>query len=68
MSREEDIFHADVQRTFVSEHGRRVIEELTATHCRKVYNDNPYKMAYNVGKSDLVQHLVALIEQELRDA
>ena len=65
MSREENIFHADVKRAFSEAHGQRVIEELVAKHCRKVYNDNPFRMAYNAGQSDLVQHLVSLIEQEL---
>ncbi len=65
MSREEDIFHADVQRTFASEPGQRVIRELVLTHTRKVFDDNPFKTAYNAGKSDLVTHLVSLIEDKL---
>ena len=65
MSREEDIFHADVQRTFTTETGQRVIRELVLSYTRKVFDDNPYKTAYNAGKSDLVTHLVSLIEEKL---
>ena len=65
MSREEDIFHADVKRSFSEPHGQRVLDELTATYCRKVYDDNPYKMAYKAGQSDLVQRLITLVEEDI---
>ena len=65
MSREEDIFHADVQRTFATDYGQRVINNLVETYCRGTFAENPFKMAHKVGQSDLVMHLVSLIEQEL---
>jgi len=69
VSREEDIFHADVQRTFATDYGQRVLRDLVLTYTRRVFDDDsPYRTAYNVGKADLVMHLVSLTEEEFTDA
>lgn len=53
----------DIQRTFGTDHGKRVLERLeSANRPGNVFNTDPIEMARRVGAMEIVQGLIGLME------
>ncbi len=63
LNREEAQFQKAVRDLFNTNDGQFVLEELQAQYCRKMFNENPYRMAHNCGQSDVVMLLKQITEE-----
>jgi hypothetical protein len=62
-TREEDLFKHLVQATFNTDAGRQLMDELVLMYCTRNFDENPYTMGRNCGRSDLVLFLKSVLDE-----
>ena len=51
----------DYMRTFCSEHGKRVLKDMRASYGRYTFDPNPFVMARNEGKREVIMEIEDMI-------
>ena len=60
-------FLQDYWESFLSEKGKRVLNDMRIKYCQSCFDENPYRMAYRSGQRDVVMEIEEVLEMRNQD-